>query len=71
MEILNKNTALVETSEELKSTLEENNEITYIYLKNDITLTYSKEKGSLLNLNDNPLEINEEYFANIYFTIEE
>lgn len=36
-----------------------------------ITLTYSKEKGPLLNLTDNPLEINEEYFANIYFTIEE
>ena len=36
-----------------------------------ITLTYSKEKGPLLNLTDNPLQINEEYFANIYFTIEE
>lgn len=36
-----------------------------------ITLTYSKEKGPLLNLTDNPLEVNEEYFANIYFTIEE
>ncbi len=35
------------------------------------TLTYSKEKGPLLNLADNPLEENEEYFANIYFMIEE
>lgn len=35
------------------------------------TLTYSKEKGPLLNLTDNPLEANEEYFANIYFMIEE
>lgn len=35
------------------------------------TLTYSKEKGPLLNLTDNPLETNEEYFANIYFMIEE
>ena len=36
-----------------------------------ITLTYSKEKGPLLNLTDNSLEVNEEYFANIYFMIEE
>lgn len=36
-----------------------------------ITLEYSKEKGPLLNLTDTPLEANEEYFANIYFRVEE
>ena len=35
------------------------------------TLTYSKEKGPLLDLSNNALEINEEYFAKIYFQIEE
>ena len=57
MEILNKNTALVETSEELKTTLEENNEITYIYLKNDITLT----SGIILNENKEKIVINGTY----------
>ena len=34
-------------------------------------LTCSKEKGPLLDLSNNYLEINEEYFADIYFQIEE
>ncbi len=33
-------------------------------------LTYSKEKGPLLNLSNKYLEINEEYFAEVYFYIE-
>lgn len=35
------------------------------------TVTCSKEKGPLLDLSNNYLEINEEYFADIYFQIEE
>lgn len=35
------------------------------------SLTYSKEKGPLLDLTDNALEVNEEYFSNLYFKIEE
>lgn len=35
------------------------------------TVTCSKEKGPLLDLSNNYLEINEEYFADIYFKIEE
>ena len=34
-------------------------------------LNWSTEKGPLLDLTDNALEINEEYFATIYFSIEE
>lgn len=34
-------------------------------------LNWSTEKGPLLDLTNNALEINEEYFATIYFTIEE
>lgn len=34
-------------------------------------LTYSKEKGPLLDLSNNGLEANEEYFADIKFTIQE
>ena len=34
-------------------------------------LTFSKEKGPLLDLSFNSLEINEEYFATIYFKLEE
>lgn len=34
-------------------------------------LTYSKEKGPLLDLSNNALEINEEYFATIHFQIKE
>ena len=34
-------------------------------------ITWSKEKGPLLNLTDNAMEANEEYFATIYFYIEE
>lgn len=34
-------------------------------------LNWSTEKGPLLDLTHNALEINEEYFATIYFTIEE
>lgn len=36
---------------------------------NEITL--SKEKDPLLNLTDNAMEVNEEYFATIYFYVEE
>ena len=35
------------------------------------TVTCSKEKGPLLDLSNNYLEMNEEYFADIYFQIEE
>lgn len=35
------------------------------------TLNYSTNKGPLLDLSNNYLEINEEYFSNIYFNIEE
>lgn len=34
-------------------------------------ITWSKEKGPLLDLSNNALEVNEEYFANVYFKIEE
>lgn len=33
----------------------------------DSTITFSKEKGLLLDLSDNALEVNEEYFAEIMF----
>lgn len=36
-----------------------------------ITLTWSIEKGPLLDLSNNTLEANEEYFSDIYFYIEE
>ena len=34
-------------------------------------ITWSREKGPLLNLTNDALEVNEEYFATIYFNIEE
>lgn len=34
-------------------------------------VTWSKEKGPLLDLSNNTLEVNEEYFSDIYFNIEE
>lgn len=51
-------------------------QLVYIGKDNDgeplkTNLTYSKEKGPLLDLTDNALEANEEYFANVYFKIEE
>lgn len=33
-------------------------------------ITWSKEKGPLIDLSNNALEINEEYFAVIYFVLE-
>lgn len=36
-----------------------------------VSINWSKEKGPLLDLSNNYLEINEEYFANIEFAIEE
>lgn len=39
---------------------------------NELTvITWSKEKGPLLDLSNNSLEANEEYFANIYFVLED
>ncbi len=35
------------------------------------TITYSKDKGPLIDLSNNYLEVNEEYFADIYFKLEE
>lgn len=35
------------------------------------SITYSNEKGPLLDLTNNSLEANEEYFSNIHFTLEE
>lgn len=34
-------------------------------------ITWSKEKGPLLDLTDNALEVNEEYFAEVNFVLEE
>lgn len=34
-------------------------------------ITWSKEKGPLLDLTDNALEANEEYFAEVNFVLEE
>lgn len=34
-------------------------------------LNWSKEKGPLLDLTNDALEVNEEYFSTIYFSIEE
>ena len=39
MQIINNNTVVVTTSDELKTVLEEDNNYTYIYFGNDITLT--------------------------------
>lgn len=41
MQILDKNTILVSTSDELKTVLEEENTYNYIYFNNDITITSS------------------------------
>lgn len=38
---------------------------------NFVTINWSKEKGVLLDLTDKALQANEEYFANVYFIIEE
>ena len=56
---LNNTKVLIHTGEDNKG----------VPLKTD--LTYSKEKGPLLDLSNNALEVNEEYFSNIYFSIEE
>lgn len=41
MQILDKNTILVSTSDKLKTVLEEENTYNYIYFNNDITITSS------------------------------
>lgn len=48
MEIINNNTVVVFTSEELKSVLESDNTYTYIYIGNNITLTL--EEHSTFNI---------------------
>ena len=56
--------------------LDDTPKLVYTGQKNDgdilrTVITCSKEKGPLLDLSNNALEINEEYFSDVYFTLEE
>ena len=58
------------------STLNENNLLVYTGENNEgtnkiTTVTWSTDKGILLSLENNALEINEEYNAKVVWTIEE
>lgn len=57
MNIINKKTVVVSTSNELKDVLEKDNRYEYIYLDNDITL----ESGITINKNKSKITINGTY----------